>query len=227
MSFDYIFNGEPQGGTPTNPSLAINESTGQLYYATKNTGGWVPTVASTNPQGVNVKDFGAIGDGINDDYNSIQSALDSGAPLVIFPQGTYKTNKPLRVRNSHITLQGEGIDVTNINGLGPFNGPTMACAAPVGNGTGKYPSIPLGPALVGSGQAFSASGTEGVEGFELRDSGMSVDGLEAFCVEFWFKADASVQNGGYLMTCGGKFDTNNTNSLYKYGWIQIHRCLLH
>jgi hypothetical protein len=37
----------------------------------------------------NVKDFGAVGDGVTDDSTAIQAALDSGYPTIVFPPGTY------------------------------------------------------------------------------------------------------------------------------------------
>ena len=36
---------------------------------------------------INVKDFGAVGDGVADDTASLQAALDSGSPTIYFPQG--------------------------------------------------------------------------------------------------------------------------------------------
>ncbi len=39
---------------------------------------------------VNVKDFGAIGDGIADDSPAIQKALDSGSTIVEIPEGNYR-----------------------------------------------------------------------------------------------------------------------------------------
>lgn len=37
----------------------------------------------------NIKDFGAVGDGVTDDTSAIQAALNSGAAQVIVPAGTY------------------------------------------------------------------------------------------------------------------------------------------
>lgn len=57
--------------------------------------------AATNVQAklretVSVKDFGAIGDGVTDDTDAIQSAIDYAAPLgkaVFFPSGIYRTTQ--------------------------------------------------------------------------------------------------------------------------------------
>ena len=44
---------------------------------------------------INVKNFGARGDGETDDSAAIQSAIDSGGKLLFFPFGTYLIGKPL------------------------------------------------------------------------------------------------------------------------------------
>lgn len=54
--------------------------------------------------GVNVGDFGARGDGLSDDSAAIQTALNSGSPLIIIPAGNYKIGKTLRV-NSGTTVK--------------------------------------------------------------------------------------------------------------------------
>lgn len=51
---------------------------------------------------VNVKDFGAVGDGVADDTAAIQSAINAGGN-VDFPAGTYKITSPLTVgANTHL-----------------------------------------------------------------------------------------------------------------------------
>jgi hypothetical protein len=55
---------------------------------------------------VNVKDFGAVGDGVADDTAAIQAALNTAAKVVFFPVGTYRAttlNLP-----SNIVLCGSG-----------------------------------------------------------------------------------------------------------------------
>jgi hypothetical protein len=44
---------------------------------------------------VYVKDFGAVGDGVADDTNAIQEALDAGANIVFEPQKNYKITSDL------------------------------------------------------------------------------------------------------------------------------------
>ena len=67
--------------------------------------------------GLNVKAFGAKGDGVNDDTASIQSALNLAPALVFFPPGTYIVN-PLIVRsNTEIELSG-GVTLKAKTGYG-------------------------------------------------------------------------------------------------------------
>ncbi|HBM80684.1 MAG TPA: hypothetical protein DD426_07595 [Clostridiaceae bacterium] len=54
-------------------------------------------------ESVNVRDFGALGDGIKDDKAAIQAALDSGCPAVYIPDGTYRICGTLKIgSHSHI-----------------------------------------------------------------------------------------------------------------------------
>jgi len=64
---------------------------------------------------VSVKDFGAKGDGTNDDTVAIQAALNSGAGVILFPYGVYKiaggsapTATTLIVPSTVSELRGEG-----------------------------------------------------------------------------------------------------------------------
>ena len=66
---------------------------------------------------VNVKDFGAKGDGVTDDTTSIQAAIDftssRGGDIVYFPAGTYIQNDSLVIRNG-VRLVGAGDWITTI-----------------------------------------------------------------------------------------------------------------
>src|SRR5687767_6895131 len=74
---------------------------------------------------VNVKDFGAKGDGVNIDSDAINSAINacsqSGGGIVLFPSGTYrcksihlKSNVTLKLDNA--TIKGtSGIDAAEPN----------------------------------------------------------------------------------------------------------------
>src|SRR5436853_2354618 len=64
----------------------------------------------------NVRDFGAIGDGVSDDTNAITNVINyvnaNGGGSVIFPAGTYITGKQLLYSKIH--LIGAGIEATTL-----------------------------------------------------------------------------------------------------------------
>lgn len=62
--------------------------------------------ARAGPAGVaDVRDFGAVGDGVSDDTAAIQAAIDAGA-CVRIPAGTYRVGR-LSLR-SHVSIVGDG-----------------------------------------------------------------------------------------------------------------------
>lgn len=92
-------------------------------------GGLTPTGAVNRPineklaESVSVKDFGAVGDGVNNDATAIQAAINavsfSGGGSVYFPTGTYLVNTSLTVP-SYISLIGANVRKSVI--LQNFNG---------------------------------------------------------------------------------------------------------
>lgn len=68
---------------------------------------------------VNVKDYGAKGDGVTDDYAAIIAAYNAATRELYFPEGTYLVNKQLTFTKS-LKIFGDGIDRTNIK-MGPYS----------------------------------------------------------------------------------------------------------
>lgn len=64
------------------------------------------TLADRFADVVNVKDFGAVGDGVTDDTEAIQAALLLAVKGVFFPAGTYITTKTLVVRDN-LSIYGD------------------------------------------------------------------------------------------------------------------------
>ncbi|HEY0947835.1 MAG TPA: glycosyl hydrolase family 28-related protein [Opitutaceae bacterium] len=61
------------------------------------------------PQAANVKDFGAVGDGVVDDTKAIQAAIAATERGAIYlPPGRYKITDFIRIEKSNIVLRGAG-----------------------------------------------------------------------------------------------------------------------
>ena len=85
--------------TPPNSSTTIGVGRDAALTAMQTTSGGT----------FNVKSFGAVGDGSNDDTEAIQAVFDAApdGSVVFFDNGSYKTTSQLTVSNS-ITIQGSG-----------------------------------------------------------------------------------------------------------------------
>ena len=69
-----------------------------------------------------VAEFGAIGDGVADDTNAIQAAVDLGWSAVRFEKGTYRITKTIVVNlddRGHTSLVGDGVARVVMAGAGP------------------------------------------------------------------------------------------------------------
>ena len=74
---------------------------------------------------VNVKTYGAVGDGTTDDRAAIQSAINS-AKTVFFPAGTYRVGAALTVWDSYSALIGhESLPTIKVVGTG-YSGPVVS-----------------------------------------------------------------------------------------------------
>lgn len=70
----------------------------------------------------NIKDYGAVGDGINDDTNSINKCIADvgikGGGTIIFPIGDYKVTNTIIIAYSNITLRGDSSSKSRLNYYG-------------------------------------------------------------------------------------------------------------
>ena len=83
---------------------------------------------------VNVKDYGATGDGTTDDTAAIQAAIDSGAAGLSVAPGTYKITNTIYLRRNKVRLFGAGpgvsiIQFVNAAGGIAFSGDTNTTAS--------------------------------------------------------------------------------------------------
>lgn len=66
---------------------------------------------STDPNVVNVKNYGVVGDGVNDDTIGLQEALNESG-LIFIPLGTYKLTSALTVKSGSIIIGAGNADRT-------------------------------------------------------------------------------------------------------------------
>jgi len=122
-------------GTTTQPQWnTIASTTGQTYVvgslftaATTGSGSGTGaaavarTLANRFADVVNVKDFGAVGDGVADDTAAIQAAFNfvpaSGGEVII-PKGTYIITSTLNISNKPISIFGAGIGISILKWTG-------------------------------------------------------------------------------------------------------------
>lgn len=88
-------------------SLPKGGETGQLLIK-KSTSDYDAEWAIYNNAFINPKDYGAIGDGIHDDTEALELAINSGYTVLI-PNGTYKITRPLNVGTA-VNIIGSGIN---------------------------------------------------------------------------------------------------------------------
>jgi len=97
-------------GTDLATLLAADSGSSLVGFLQAGTGTVGRTSQAKMRDVVSVKDFGAVGDGTNDDTAEIQAAIDSrtNGGTVYFPQGTYKTTSTLTVDTQFVRLLGDG-----------------------------------------------------------------------------------------------------------------------
>jgi hypothetical protein len=74
--------------------------------------GEAPIPAVSLQGAANVRDFGAKGDGEQDDTAAVLKALESGAKVVYLPAGRYRITGILEIRHGNVVLHGDGPDKT-------------------------------------------------------------------------------------------------------------------
>jgi len=69
-----------------------------------------------------VKSFGAVGDGVADDTDAIERAINSGEGRLVFSKGVYRLTRPVEAildRIGYLSIEGNGVARIEMDGPGP------------------------------------------------------------------------------------------------------------
>ena len=110
-SNDGLTNYAPIGGTLLGQQLAAAYGSSLVGFQQSGTGAVVRTAQDKMREWVSVKDFGAVGDGVTDDWSALQTAINAGAAYI--PAGTYRVTQPI-ILPSNAKVRGAGINKTII-----------------------------------------------------------------------------------------------------------------
>lgn len=137
-----------------------------------------PIPATTADVDETVRTFNAVGNGVNDDTEAIQNAINAGATAVRLPRGTYKISKPLIVDLDKVgvtSIVGDGTARIMMTGAGPairFVGTHQGSAAPktVKPNVWQKERMPLVDGIEIIGTHDEADGIEAVRTMQLTIS---------------------------------------------------------
>jgi hypothetical protein len=124
---------------------------------------------------VDVRDFGAVGDGEADDTQALQKAVDSGGGAIFLGKGVYRITEPIQIdlnRQGYTSFHGSGVAQLRMEGPGPalqFRGTHFASADPQGfsDDVWKRERMPLVDGLGIEGTHPEANGIEAAGTMQL------------------------------------------------------------
>jgi len=140
---------------------------------------------TANVDYINVKDYGATGDGITDDKAAIQSAIDlavASKGTIYFPSGTYRISNVLTINDTVTLVSNTAVSGVTILGAGKNNTTILADA-------GTFDAFRITNTTTGIINAFTMSDLAIVRGgtsiyasdqVPSAGAGLSVDNMAAF-----------------------------------------------
>ncbi len=134
-----------------------------------------PVSAAAAAGMTNVREFGAVGDGVADDTAAIQAAIDSGRGWLLFPKGNYRITQTLEVdleQVGSVALSGGGVAKLEAHCQGPalrIRGTHQRSAAPehVTDAVWQSQRMPTIDGLAIEGHHDEASGIQAVGTMQL------------------------------------------------------------
>lgn len=106
--------------------IVTNVQNDNKYQVSIGTNLWIELIINDNT--INIKQFGAYGDGIHDDSEKLKNILENltSKNVVYFPQGEYLCETDITIPTDNIRIYGDGREISTINfnnnGSLTFNG---------------------------------------------------------------------------------------------------------
>lgn len=177
-------------------------SSAEVSHTRSATGATARTQAAINAQTISVKDFGAVGDGVTDDYAAIAAAITSATGTLTgyrihFPAGIYSTSAAIVVGDkANMVLCGDGPNVSVIK-------PRAAVTTAVSFGTSGSSFQGIEDLHVQCEDATSCIGVAvtGIDGFRLNNvaitaANIGIDVVNGFGQHYTnFRIDDSLTAG--------------------------------
>ena len=129
-SYNVVYRVEDSNNNDTSKTRKVQVVSEPLIPSNRKTD-WSPGISLSLPVStttINVKDYGALGNGSGNDATAIQQAIDSlpeAGGTIYIPEGTYSMRSPLTIENNNIFLKGDGRNKTRLK----FNYNQKALAA--------------------------------------------------------------------------------------------------
>lgn len=187
-----------RGGAYTSGGMGA----GEVTYTRAATGAVVRTQDDINAETISVKDFGAVGDGVADDYAAIAAAITSATGTLTgyrihFPAGIYSTSEAIVVGDkANMVLCGDGPNVSVIK-------PRTAVTTAVSFGTSGSSYQGIEDLHIQCEDATSCIGVAvtGINGFRLNNvaitaANVGIDVVNGFGQHYTnFRIDDSITAG--------------------------------
>jgi len=123
--------------------------------------------AKDNNLELNVKDFGAVGDGVTDDTSAVGeaiAALPSGSSSIYFPEGSYLLSAQLTIADKPVSISGDGIGVSILK----WSSGSTSSGISISQSSDAYATtisnLSFHTELVATGTAISVDGTGQLSG---------------------------------------------------------------
>lgn len=199
--------------------LAATGGAALVGFQQAGTGAVATNVQSKLREFVSVKDFGAVGDGVVDDYAPINAALSYikalGGGTLYFPQGTYKVTDQIVIDSPCIRFVGTGRRKVYPGAFVPSSG-TVSTIMPVHS---KRSAIRFYSETINTASTFTAEGINlaTLETGAMPLVGFGWDGSGSFHRDYTF-----TRVGVHGFTSA--FETYGTGGIGSFGLLKITDC---